>query len=307
MLLLFIKGIASGQEISQLRNYLSNSLYNIDPAAAGYNGGFVSQISYSKDWTGLPGSPECQVLSNSIRLGEEEFYDPKMFKTKPFVNYSNHASLGFTIYNETEGPLQHTGFMAAYAYHISLNDMRLSFGLAGLISQYHIDNSMFKPIDLTDPSLYSSTSAFIPDINFGVMLYDRMFFLGFSANGLVNFNKTMDHMQTQPDIVLFGGNKFIFNQYISFEPSLFIWRYGLGTYSIEANAKMYLREENWLLIAYHYNEVIAGIGLGLKHGLQLSYNYSINTNGLSGYTRGSQYISLIANIAVLTRKHNYSW
>jgi type IX secretion system PorP/SprF family membrane protein len=306
-ILLFTNGIAFNQEINQLKNYLSNSLYNINPAAAGYEGGFVSQVSYSKDWTGLPGSPECQVLSNSIRLGEEEFYDPKMFKTKPFINYSNHASLGFTLYNETEGPLQHTGFMAAYAYHISLNDARLSFGLAGLITQYHLNASEFNPVDPNDPELYSGSTAFIPDFNFGAMLYSRLFFLGVSANGLVNFNKTMDHVQTQPDVVLFGGNKFIVNYSISIEPSLFFWRYGQGSYTIEANAKMYFRDENWLLLAYHDNEIVAGIGIVLKQGLQLSYNYRINTNGLSGYTEGSQNLSLIANIAVLTRKHNYSW
>src|SRR5208283_2242565 len=112
LFLLFGHKSIYAQEISQLKDYFANSLYNIDPAAAGFNGGFISQLSYSKNWTNLPGSPECQILSNSIRLGEEEFYDPKMFKTKPMINLSNHASLGVTVFNETEGPLQHTGILA---------------------------------------------------------------------------------------------------------------------------------------------------------------------------------------------------
>lgn len=309
LLFVFITSLISfAQEISQLKDYFSNSLYNINPAAAGYNGGFLSQASYSKYWTALPGSPECQVLSTSIRLGEEEFYDPKMFRTKPFVNLSNHVSLGITVFNETEGPLQHTGFMAAYAYHISINNMRLSFGLAGLITQYHLNTELFNPLVQDDPDLYTNTTAFVPDVNFGVMLYNRLLYLGISANGLANFDKILDHQQDQPDIVLFCGNKFITNNLFSFEPSMFVWRYGQGSLSTDFNLKIYYQEDNWLLIGHHgNNELLAGIGIGLIHGLQLGYVYSLLNNGLTNYLAGSQNITLVANIALLTRKHNYSW
>ncbi len=307
LILITFSQIIYCQEINQLKDYFSNSLYNLNPAAAGYNGGFITQLSFSKNWTDVPGSPECQVLSNSIRLGEEEFYDPKMFKTKPILNLSNHASLGFTVYNETEGPLQHTGFMAAYAYHIYINDMRLSLGLAGMLTQYNLNTQLFKPADIPDPDLYNNNSAFIPEINFGVMLYNRLFYSGISFNGLKNFKKIMDHQQTQPDVVLFAGNKFILNEKYIFEPSLFLWKYGNGTYSADINAKMYYKDNNWLLFAYHgTGEIIAGIGIGLKQWLQLGYTYNINTSGLSSLLGGSQNITLIANIAVLKQK-NYSW
>ncbi len=296
------------QEIVQLKDYLSNSLYNINPAAAGYNGGFVSQLSYSKYWTDIPGSPESQIFSNSIRLGEEEFYDPKMFKTKPILNLSNHVSLGFTVYNETEGPLEHTGLMAAYAYHIYLNDFRLSLGLAGLITQYSLNTQLFKPYDTYDPELYTNTSATIPDFNIGAMLYNRLFYMGFSVNGIVNFRKIMDHQQTQPDKVFFVGNKYIINDRFMFEPSFFIWDYGDGSLSADINARLTYKDYSSLLVAYHgTGELIIGIGIGLMRGLQLWYNYNISTNGLSSLTDGSQNISIIANITELKQKYKYSW
>lgn len=216
--------------------------------------------------------------------------------------------MGITLYNQTEGPMQHVGLMAAYAYHIALNNMRLSLGLSGMLTEYHLNTSLFNAADPSDPALYSNTSAFIPDINFGVLLYNRLFYVGASANGLVNLNKTMDHEQAQPDVVVFGGNKFLVNEKFTFEPSLFLWRYGDGTTSVEVNAKLYYHDDNWLLLAYHGSgEIIVGVGVGIKRGLKLSYTYTISTNGLASITGGSQNISLIANIDVLKQKYKYSW
>lgn len=71
---------------------------------------------------------------------------------------------------------------------------------------------------------------------------------------------------------------------------------------------MYFNDNNWLLLAYHGgNEIILGIGIQLKQGLQLSYTYNLINNGLTTITGGSQNISLIANIAVLKQKYKYSW
>lgn len=296
------------QELTQLKDYNSNCLYNINPAAAGYDGGFNSQLSYTKSWVGMPGSPECQIFSNSIRLGEEEFYNPKSFIIRPLINLSNHVSLGFTLFNETEGPLQHIGFMFAYAYHIALDNMRLSLGLSGMLTQYHLNTSYFDPSNPNDPNLYTNTTALIPDINAGVLLYDRLFYVGASANGLANFDQIMDHQQTQPDLVLFSGNKFEVNDRYIIEPSLFGWRYGTGTYSMDINAKIYYLEDNWLLLSYHTTgEMIIGIGIKLRPGLKLGYTYTLSTNGLTSLFGGSQNISLLANIEVLKKKYYYSW
>lgn len=300
--------LSFSQEINQLKDYFSNSLYNINPAAAGYNGGFVSQLSYSKKWTDVPGSPVCQVLSNSIRLGEEEFYDPRMFKTKPMLNLNNRVSLGLTIYNEAEGPIQHTGLMAAYAYHINVGSMRLSLGLAGLVTQYYLNSQLFNPTNVTDPDLFTHLSAFIPDINTGVMLFDRLFYVGLSVNGLVNFKKILDHHQSQPDIVYFMGNKFLISDRLIFEPSFFIWKYGQENFSTDINVKLYYKDDNWILFGYHgTGEIVSGVGIKLINGLQLGYTYNVNTTGLSTFTGGSQNFTLIANIATLKQKYKYSW
>jgi type IX secretion system PorP/SprF family membrane protein len=292
------------QDIGLYRNYLFNNFYNFNPAAAGYDGSIISQITISKKWVGINGSPSNQVFSNSIRLGEEEFYDRNRFINRPIINLAPRVGLGFTVYNETSGPMRHTGLLFAYAYHISVRENRISLGLSGLISQYHLDTKEFKPINPDDPDLYTSTSEIVPDINFGALYYNKRFFAGISALGLVNFNKVMDHTKTFPDIVVCGGYKFKINKSYKFEPSIFIWRYGDGTFSTDINCKLYYNDLNWILLSYQGNgEILAGIGLSINSYFQICYYYAINTNGMASYNLGNQSISLKADLAAYVRKH----
>ena len=304
LIIICFPNIAFSQQLDLSGNYQLNNFYNINPAAAGFDGFFISQLTVSKKWLGINGSPANQVFSNSLRLGDEEFYDPNMFLNRPLINLASRVGIGFTVFNETSGPLRHTGILFAYAYHISIRESRLSFGLSGVISQYYLNTQKFKPVRADDPDLYTNTSAIIPDLNIGAMYYNRMVFIGISANGLVNFNKVMDHTQTFPDIVACGGYKFTINYILKLEPSLFIWKYGQGAFSADINGKLYFRDKNWFLLSYQGNdEVLAGIGLSIKTGMQICYTYAINTNGLASYNAGSQSISLRLDIAALARKH----
>jgi type IX secretion system PorP/SprF family membrane protein len=292
------------QDLDLYRNYQKTNFYNINPAAAGFDGAFISQITVSKKWLGISGSPANQVLSNSLRLGDEEFYDPNKFVNRPIINLAPRVGIGLTIFNETSGPLRITGVLFAYAYHISIRENRLSFGLSGLISQFHINAEEFKPVNSADPSLYSDNSAVVPDLNFGMMYYNSRLFTGISVNSLINYNKVVDPVETAPDILLCGGYKFKINYYVIFEPSLFIWKYGEGSFAADINTKLYIRDKFWFLASYQGNcEALAGIGLSIKTGIQLNYFYSINTNGLASYNLGSQCISLKADITALVRKY----
>jgi type IX secretion system PorP/SprF family membrane protein len=297
--------LLSGQELSLYRNYMFNNLYNLNPAAAGFDGAFVSQLSVSKKWIGIKGSPTGEVFSSSIRLGEEEFYDRNMFLNRPFINLAKRVGLGITFYNESSGPLRHTGLLFAYAYHLHLYNGRLSFGLSGLLSQYKLDTQEFKPIEADDPGLYTHTSAIIPDANIGVIYYNPDFFTGVSVNRLVNFNKIMDHTNDLPDIVVCGGYKFNINSEVKFEPSVFMVRSGNEQFSIDLNGKLYLVNKYWLLLSYQSNgEVIIGFSMYINPGIHLCYSYAINTSGLANYKQGSQILSLRANIGALVKKYN---
>jgi type IX secretion system PorP/SprF family membrane protein len=286
------------QDLGLYRNYLIDNFYHINPAAAGYDGPFYSQLTVSKRWLGINDSPSTQVLSNSLRLGMEEFYNPNMFLNRPVINIAKRVGIGFSIYNEINGPLRHTGILLAYAYHLPIHNGHFSFGISGLISQYKLNTNEFKPVEEADPILYTRNSAIVPDANIGIMLYKQNFFSGITANGLFNFNRIMDHTSHFPDIVAIGGYRFNTNMNFKVEPSLFICRDAKGSFSADVNTKFYFYDKYWLLLSYKSKgELMTAISLNIKSGFQVLYSYSINTTGLASYYQGSHCISLRVNIA----------
>lgn len=305
LVLLFVFRVASSQEMNPLHNFVSNSLYTVNPAAAGFDGGFTAQLTYSKSWAGIPGSPCSQVLSTGIRMGDEEFYDPQQFVNKPILNLNDRIGLGLSLYNETEGPLRHTGVLLAYAYHISVRSMRLSLGLSGMLTQYHLNTSEFKPIIADDPELYTNTSALVPDFNVGAMLYNRLGFVGLSASGLVNFHKTMDYQQTSPDVSLCAGYKYELNKALAIQPSLLIIQPLSGNLEFTINGKLFIKDRNWLLFSYQSRGLVnAGFGLAISRAMQLGYNYGINTNCLAAHSFGNHSVLLRVDVGSLKKNRN---
>jgi type IX secretion system PorP/SprF family membrane protein len=253
---------------------------------------------------GMKDSPSSQVFSSSVRLGAEEFYDPEMLINRPVINFAPRVGIGLSIFNETNGPLRHTGLLFAYAYHIPIRENRLSFGLSGKVTQYHLNTQDFKPVTTDDPGLYDNTSAIVPDVNFGAMYYGRKLFIGIAANELVNFNKVMDHTKSFPDIVVYGGYKFLINSNFKFEPSLYFWEFGKGIFLADINCKLYYRNKNWLLLAYHGSgNILAGIGLSIKKEIQMSYTYAASTAGIATYYSGNHAISIRVDIGGLVKKY----
>ena len=293
------------QELSLYQDYMFNSLYNLNSAAAGFDGNFVSQITATKKWLGISGSPSSQILSNSIRLGKKEYYDKNNYVYQPHGSFINRVGLGFTIFNETDGPLRHTGALLAYAYHIPMRRGQLSFGISGVVAQHGLNNSEFKPVETNDPSLYTSTSEIVSDANVGLLFYNRKLFAGISINGLININRTMDHTTTTPNMVVCGGYKLTVSGQMAVEPSIFVTRDGLGKITTDINAKLYYLTKYWLFLSYKTNRSMeTGIAMQLSTGLQLSYAYAVSTSGLTNTYLGSHNISLRVDVAALRNKNN---
>ena len=247
--------------------------------------------------------PPHRLVSNSLKLGDVGFYDDNMFLNRPLFNVAPRVGLGFSVFNESSGPLNHTGILLAYSYHIRLDEKRISFGLSVLAAQHYINNHEFKPVTQDDPVLYTRNSSFIPDFNLGVLYYTQRWYMGLSANRIVNINKTMDHLNTLPDLFVFGSYKYNLNTRVTIEPSLFIHMNGDKTNSIDINCHLRYHDNNWLLISWRLNrEVIAGFGLNILDGLQIGYNYGINSTGLSGFLKGSHNFSIYADMAHFSLK-----
>ncbi len=303
LVIVSISHILSAQESSLYRNYMFNNFYNFNSAAAGYDGSCISQVTISKKWLGISDSPSNQVLSNSIRLGARDYYDKNNYFYRPSKGFINKVGVGFTVFNESNGPLRHTGVLLAYAYHIPLRAGQLSFGLSGVVAQYGLNTDKFKPIEVNDPTLYYTTSAIVPDANFGMLFYNRNLFAGISINGLINLNRVMDHTNTTPAITACAGYKVEITSEVKVEPSVFAIRDGKKRFSTDINAKLYYTNRYWVLLSYQSSGGFqGGLAMNIKTGLQLSYAVAVSTSGLANRFQNSQNISLRADIAALTQR-----
>jgi len=302
-LILIIPQVVSSQELNLYRRYVLNNFYQINPASAGYDGEFISKLNYSQQWLGLADAPSIQTFSTSVRLGNKDFYNPKMYVNRPIFNINERVGLGLSFFNERNGPLRHTGIMLAYAYHIPLRYKTLSFGISGTGTQYYLNNNQFKPIDSNDPGLlFSENKAVVPNINIGSMLYNQKYFLGVSVNELLNSNHQITKNKTRPNFVLCGGYRYHLKSYFDIEPSLFLLKYNQDNLKLDINAKLYFRELNYLILSYRSSkEILAGIGLHIQDGIQIAYAYNVTIGGLSTYSYGNHEFMVLFSFSELLR------
>jgi hypothetical protein len=104
-------------------------------------------------------------------------------------------------------------------------------------------------------------------------------------------------------MVIFGGCHLRLNNNFKIEPSLFFQKHGEGITTLDINSKVYYRNKNWLLLSYQsFSGFLAGFGINIISGIQLYYTYGINTTGLSGHQKGSQSISIQADVTSMFGK-----
>ncbi len=168
---------ALAQQDAGFSMYFFNPLY-INPAYAGSREVFSGSVVDRSQWAAMPGSPVSQSLS--------------MHSAIP----NSRVGLGLQVYNDKLGPMKNTGLSLTYAYHLPLNDKtKLSFGLSGMVNNVRMNWSQINIQDNNDNSFVgNSTSTWVPDVNAGLYLYQKRFYLGVSANHLIqskfNFNNS---------------------------------------------------------------------------------------------------------------------
>ena len=158
------------QQIPSLTQYYFNH-YSVNPAATGHTEDLSLAFSYRKLWTGIEESPSVQYLSGQMSIAQS-------------------MGAGLRIFNYMAGPLRKTGLELTYSYHLELNpDLKLSFGLSGLIYQFYLDKTTLIFEDPNDDVLLAGEDKMIvPDASFGTYLYSDNFYVGLSAPQLIGRN-----------------------------------------------------------------------------------------------------------------------
>jgi type IX secretion system PorP/SprF family membrane protein len=277
LIILTFRGNIFGQQTPNYTMYMMNPfVYN--PALAGTSPYYQIRSNHRFQWVGLKDAP----ITNSISA-----YGPHKRKTMGY---------GGTIYNDVAGPESRMGINGVYAYNIAVNaDLHLSMGLSLGLMQYKIDGTEIKLHDSDDAALNSSTvyTKYIPDASVGLYLWSNNYYVGFSANQLLNnkvklsdtdlgLNKLKSHFY------LMGGYIYKIDKKWQIEPGLVIQKVTPAPFQVEIFAKAIYQKTFWGGLAFRTQDAVS-IAIGYIHDKKIfvGYSFDLSVSDIRKYNSGS--------------------
>jgi type IX secretion system PorP/SprF family membrane protein len=275
ILSIFLFASLSGQQVALNSQYLFNDLA-INPAVAGMKNYTPLTFSFRRQWAGIDEAPVTQHLIAHTYIGKS-------------------AGAGVNFYNDASGPTRRTGLNTSFSYNVKTgNRSKLSFGLAGSLTQFIVDRDrLITDIPGDIAVLNNSNNQLIADCNFGLYWSGDRHFLGVSGFNLFE-NKTDLFALTTPvintlDRIFYGhgGYNFKVGAVIDIQPSV-VFRYMLNSpFQLDGNLKFTVKDAFWLAGSYRMNDAISimgGVDLG---SFQVGYAYDLGISEIKTYNTGS--------------------
>lgn len=278
------------------KDYLSDNLYLVHPAAAGVGNESKLRLTARQQWMDVPNAPNLQTLSFHSRLGEY-----------------GKSGFGFIFYNDENGYHSQTGFKGTYAYHLPLSEGRyfnqLSFALSFGLAQNQADQRAF----IGDPAvaaIVESTGYFSSDFGMayhyaGLSTYFTIKNLFLTAQDVLNVRQNVNLRN-----FIFSASYYYGEDYwMQFEPSVLVqFREGLGERIADVNLKVYKtfdKTQLWAAMSYRMNFDPASIEnptfispiIGVNHkNWMFSYTYTNQINETVLTNTGFHQLSIGVNL-----------
>ena len=311
----FLSHVRSQQK-PHYTQYLLNQ-YILNPALTGIENYTDIKMSHRVQWDGFKGAPVTSYFTVNTPLGKKTISNDRIY------NYKNESiqsvptwdegepmnpyhGIGLQLVNDVIGPFNTlTGFLT-YAYHMSLNrDTRLSAGLgAGLNSQrLNVDDLYFGNTANFDPAAVQQTLSNERsklDLNFGLWLYKKNLFAGFSVQQLIpqfigkpDVNSPILNGSNVPHYFFTAGYSMNHQSGISFITSVMIKYISSAPIQADINVKGQIGDLFFVGASYRTGYGFAGLtGLTFNNKWMLTYSYDYTTTILNQVSRGSHEIIL---------------
>ncbi|MDI1354627.1 MAG: type IX secretion system membrane protein PorP/SprF [bacterium] len=223
----------NAQQDPQYSLYQFNQMI-LNPAYAGSREGFSAVASNRQQWVGFNDAPRTTCAS---------IHTPIM---------SKNIGLGLTLTNDLMGPRDVTSIYANVAYMLKItNHTRLSFGLNAGYNRYqfHFDKITWKEGEAPS-DLFSNQTSGTLDINGGLYLKSRNYFVGVSASHINNpsaysYDAGKVTYKLQTHFFITAGYSFILDKDVVFAPTVLV-KLVDGHMNSDINANFFLMKKMWL-------------------------------------------------------------
>jgi type IX secretion system PorP/SprF family membrane protein len=261
---------ARAQQDVQFSMYMLNPLY-YNPAYAGVEGLTKLTVMHRNQWAnymstldGGGGQPISQVVS----------------LTTPILKL--RSGVGVHVVNDKLGPLQNIEAQVAYAYHLGINESKLSFGLSAGIYSQSINKSYFRWNNPLDPAnLQMEESQIRPDMAGGIYYRAPKYFLGLSFSHLnkAEFDFAVDRLRNalENHSYFTAGYDYEFNYDLTVTFSGLVKTVNFNSTSVELSAVGNYKDRFWGGLSARQSEAIIGmVGYSMMRDNALMFGYSFD-------------------------------
>ena len=270
------------QQLPHFSQYYLND-FLINPAVAGSRGYFEGISTHRYQWEGITDAPRTYTLSVQ----------------GPTKN--RKMGLGGYIFTDIVGPTRRTGFNASYSYHLKINETtKLALGINAGLLQFMIDGSKITLRDANDAIITGGVQkTLVPDAGFGLYLYHKKYFFGFSAPQLLNykvefFDEGENPSGTLPShFFLTGGYKFQASDDFTVEPIVFVKYVSPAPVQVEGTLKITYKNQLWLAGTFRDKDAItASVGYLINESFTIAYAYDFTTTNIKNYSDGTHELAI---------------
>jgi len=297
----------NAQMVSQYTMWNQNH-YLVNPAAAGNLNYTDVGIGYRKQWTGVKNAPQTFYATIHSVLNKPKTFERSALRISSSQNRSyrgrggkkmlKHA-LGANLSTNEFGAFKNSSVLVSYALHLPIyNDLRLSFGVSGGLNNYGFDESRAIAAENNDPiyeAYVQGENSNKVNANSGIYLYSDRFFVGYSANQLLQNNLELADIQTTSEEsnlkihhFVIGGYHFDLTNDFRLTPTVMIKKLDPNPISYDINLTLSYRQEIYIGVANRGEDAISVmLGMQLNNYMKFGYSYDYTISELSERSTGS--------------------
>jgi type IX secretion system PorP/SprF family membrane protein len=292
------------QQIPLYSQYMMNK-YLLNPAYAGSQGYTSYNLTARQQWMGFgdANTPSTQAICAQTRVMQTGFLSklPFIGDSRTRRRPSGRVGLGGYIFNDRNGAMNRTGLQGTYAYHISMDDAQISFGVSGTVYQFKIDDdNLILPDDdlgIPDPLIDGRRNTmFIPDATAGIYYLYRDFYIGASGMNLFQSvlkfgsDQSYSNYQLMRHYYLMTGYRYNLDGDFAIEPSLLVKSTERMNLQADINVKAFYQEDYWMGLSYRTGSAIISM-VGVKiNNIYFGYAYDYSLREIQNLTYGSHEI-----------------
>lgn len=300
------------QQVPLYSQYMLNG-FLLNPAVAGSEGYTAINLTAREQWLGMAQAPGTYALSFQTRLLKKSYISRGTSvrrRSKPGSRGGN-VGLGGYVFNDRNGAVNRTGIKMTYAYHINFRHSQLSFGMSLVGYQFSLDDELIRLATPDDPAwMGADKSVFIPDADAGVYFSAKDFWVGFSADQLLEStlklgDKGYDTYIAERNYYLMGGYDFEISRDLIFSPSSLLKVAENGKFQADFTGRFFFQQQFWAGATYRTGStliVMAGVSVDR---LVFGYAYDIGLNNTMKYSYGTHEFTFVARFGDNARR--YRW